>query len=46
MKSSEIHQKIDSVKFMLLMRENVLGVKHLEAVEEYIAKLEVKLNNK
>lgn len=46
MKSSEIHQKIDSVKFMLLMRENVLGVHYLEAVEEYIAKLEVKLNNK
>lgn len=46
MKSKEIYQKIDSVKFMLKMRENVLGVHYLEAVEEYIAKLEVKLNNK
>lgn len=31
---------------MLKMRENVLGVHYLEAVEKYLAELEVKLNNK
>jgi hypothetical protein len=46
MTAREAHEKIDSVKFMLRLRENVLGVHYLEAVEEYIAKLEVELNNK
>jgi hypothetical protein len=46
MTAKEVYEKIDSVKFMLQLRENVLGVHYLEAVEEYIAELEVKLNNK
>jgi|TARA_R100000482_G_scaffold35162_1_gene11629 hypothetical protein len=46
MTSKQAHEKIDSVKFMLSMRDNVLGVHYLEAVEQYIAELEVKLNNK
>lgn len=46
MRSEEIYQKIDHLKFILQMRENVLGVHYLEAVEKYLAELEVKLNNK
>lgn len=46
MTSQEIHDKIESVKFTMQLRENVLDISYMEMIEAYIAKLEVQLNNK